>query len=529
MFLKRRNVIAWVLLFAAALAWTFGQQFWNLTEDGVLGTTAQDMTMANTQVTISPSTYPVENQTEPGTTGSILPSEPGNRETTRPTTSGQDSRSSAAGKDSRGRKALGLFLCLSGIAMAIVAVFLLRQETPILGPDGVALLPPVLAMLSYFLLIIPNGNQENMSVGILITFLVLMSAREIWGWIRAKHPLSWCLIHRLAGRCPMPQLSLMVYVGWIVAILGEIAFLSFQRIWYIPYTTPLICAILSGILGVCCLWKYGADLHHFEKQLDNFRNGLPIAVKDGAFAQTEAQLLEVQAQHEEAVRTAVTSERFKVELISNVSHDLRTPLTAILGYGELLQKQALSPEGREQLLRLNQKAGYMRDLVESLFELTKVSSGVIEAKKEKIDLIRLLEQTIGLFDDQLTAAGLRVRRHYAADSLPVVTDGARMHQVFANLLGNAIKYALPGTRIHVEVKDGDAGCTVRMINTASYEMDFNPEEIIQRFARGDKARSTKGSGLGLAIAQTYTESVGGAFTVAVDGDQFSAIVKLPKN
>ena len=286
--------------------------------------------------------------------------------------------------------------------------------------------------------------------------------------------------------------------------------------------------IAATVFCFLCLWNYGADLEHFKQQLNSFQRGLPITVGDGAFAQTEAQLLDVQTQHEEAVRTAVTSERFKVELISNVSHDLRTPLTAILGYSELLQKEALSPEGQEQLSRLHQKAGYMNDLVESLFELTKVSSGVIEAKKEEIDLIRLLEQTTGLFDDQLTQAGLSVRRSYASDSIPVVTDGARMHQVFANLLGNAIKYALTGTRIYLEVKETERSYLIRMMNTASYEMDFKPDEIMQRFARGDKARSTKGSGLGLAIAQTYTESVGGKFHVAVDGDQFSAIVELPK-
>ena len=104
-----------------------------------------------------------------------------------------------------------------------------------------------------------------------------------------------------------------------------------------------------------------------------------------------------------------------------------------------------------------------------------------------------------------------------------------MHQVFANLLGNAIKYALPGTRIHLEVKEQPDVLRIRMINTASYEMDFSPEEITQRFVRGDKARTTRGSGLGLAIAQTYTQSVGGRFYVTVDADQFSAIVELPKN
>ena len=296
-----------------------------------------------------------------------------------------------------------------------------------------------------------------------------------------------------------------------------------------PFDAPaLLFTALAGGLGILCLRKYGAELGHFMLQLDNFQNGLPIAAKEGTFGEAETQLLNLQARHEEAVRTAVTSERFKVELISNVSHDLRTPLTWILGYGELLRKEELSPAGKEQLRALNQKAGYMRDLVEALFELTKVSSGVMECKKESIDLIRLLEQTIGLFDDQLTNAGLSVRRQYESDSVMIVTDGSRMHQVFANLLENAIKYALSGTRIYLEVREKEDGFQIRLVNTSSYEMDFKPEEILQRFARGDKARSTKGSGLGLAIARTYTESVGGRFHVAIDGDQFGAFVFLPK-
>ena len=171
----------------------------------------------------------------------------------------------------------------------------------------------------------------------------------------------------------------------------------------------------------------------------------------------------------------------------------------------------------------------MRELVDALFELTRVSSGAVRAKQEEIDLIRLLEQTVGLFDDSLTAAGLLVRRHYGMEAAPIVTDGGRMHQVFANLLGNAVKYALSGTRIYLETAEQADSYSVRMVNTASYEMDFEPEEILQRFARGDKARSTAGSGLGLAIAKTYTESVGGSFSVTIDGDQFNTVVTLPKN
>lgn len=518
MSLKRRNGIACCLLLLAAICWTFGYRMVQSGsgESGIVAA-SYSPTEAATYPTSTPATLPTEKQI-----ASYIPSETTPADETVEETNG-------------GNKYLGFLLCFVSAASAGIAVIGFWQTAPILGPDGISMLAAIectahdtlqnmeyILWTSTFLTLTAYAN-------ILTGFTVLFALRELWGWIRAKFSLSWCLAYRIAKRSPKPQLSLLVFVGWIILALSGI---GYHLIWFAKYgrrnEISFWSLIAATVFCFLCLWKYGDDLEHFKQQLNSFQRGLPITVGDGAFAQTEAQLLDVQTQHEEAVRTAVTSERFKVELISNVSHDLRTPLTAILGYSELLQKEALSPEGQEQLSRLHQKVGYMNDLVESLFELTKVSSGVIEAKKEEIDLIRLLEQTTGLFDDQLTQAGLSVRRSYASDSIPVVTDGARMHQVFANLLGNAIKYALTGTRIYLEVKETERSYLIRMMNTASYEMDFKPDEIMQRFARGDKARSTKGSGLGLAIAQTYTESVGGKFHVAVDGDQFSAIVELPK-
>lgn len=505
MSLKRRNGIACCLLLLAAICWTFG---YRMVQSG----SGESGIVAASYSSIEATAYPTS-------TPATLPTENISNETTPADETVEETNG--------GNKFLGFLLCFVSAASAGIAVIGFWQTAPILGPDGVSMLAAIectaydtlqnveyILWTSTFLTLTTYAN-------ILTGFTVLFALRELWGWIRAKFSLSWCLAYRIAKRSPKPQLSLLVFVGWIG--------IGYHLIWFGRRNEISFWSLIAAtVFCFLCLWNYGADLEHFKQQLNSLQRGLPITVGDGAFAQTEAQLLDVQTQHEEAVRTAVTSERFKVELISNVSHDLRTPLTAILGYSELLQKEALSPEGQEQLSRLHQKAGYMNDLVESLFELTKVSSGVIEAKKEEIDLIRLLEQTTGLFDDQFTQAGLSVRRSYASDSIPVVTDGARMHQVFANLLGNAIKYALTGTRIYLEVKETERSYLIRMMNTVSYEMDFKPDEIMQRFARGDKARSTKGSGLGLAIAQTYTESVGGKFHVAVDGDQFSAIVELPK-
>lgn len=500
MFLKHRNLLAWILLLIASASWVSGQ------------------TMVVRESHSIAATEAVAETTFPPSATVIVPTE----QTEETQTNLQ--HYSASGK------AVGFLLSFFSALLIGSAIFLLKQRNTILGPDAAFLL---IAAANWWLYYWENtdyiyfygtaGDYRMTAFRTVSVFLILIALRELWGWFCAKFASSWCCVYRLANRFATPQRTLLVFVSWILAGMG-IGFLAVQA----GLILSAVCVGVSAGFGLLCLWQYGADLNHFKAQLNHFEAGQPISVKEGAFSATEKQLLDVQAQHEEAVRTAITSERFRVELIANVSHDLRTPLTSILGYGELLENENLSSEGKEQLTRLNQKAGYMKELVESLFELTKVSSGAAEGKKDQIDLIRLLEQTIGLFDDQMNAAGLTVKRHYTADSVLLVTDGARMHQVFANLLTNAIKYAAPSTRIHLTVTERDHRCLVRMVNTASYDMDFTPEEIVQRFARGDKARSTKGSGLGLAIAQTYTESVGGQFHVAIDGDQFSAIVELPK-
>ena len=535
MSLKRRNYIALILLIIASFCWTFGQQMLN----GDTGnSTLYDTTTVTPTTTTAVTTTVVMNpsaetsHTDMGSIGEnvedniIVP-------TTFPVTdSTQADTYDTSGKMSyRTKRLLGSILSFVSVISAGIAIFVLSQKNPICGPDGLSMMFALLAAIYHILLSIEFRSDIKaltLIFKMLCSFAVLFGIRELFGWLRTRFSVSWCLVHRIVKRCIAPQTSLLVFVGWIVASLIGLAYFLNANNGQQYIVICVSCFLLSAIFGICCLWKYGTDLNHFKKQLDNYQKGEPITVGDGAFSVTESQLLDVQAQHEEAVRTAVTSERFKVELISNVSHDLRTPLTSILGYSELLQKETLTSEGQEQLNYLHQKACYMNELVESLFELTKVSSGVVESKKEQIDLVRLLEQTVGLFDDQLVNAGLTVRRSYETDSVSVITDGARMHQVFANLLGNAIKYALSGTRIYLEVKEKENSYFIRMMNTSSYEMDFKADEIIQRFARGDKARSTKGSGLGLAIAQTYTESVGGSFRVAVDGDQFSAIVELPK-
>ncbi len=428
----------------------------------------------------------------------------------------------------------GRLLLLAGVVLAILFIFFMKQERAALGPE-IEVMLLFMVLLGFYRSLYDTWSPWMIYGSYLCVLfgLLLVCARGLWSWLRKGCSLDWSTAHRLGVLAVGPSGKQSRYMIFLL-IFGLMELAAMMTMIIMAERNLFIgLAAASGIFGIIlsglCFIRRVQEVDHLTEQIRRLHEGQEVSVREGVFAEDEKKLIDLNRQRDEAIQKAVISERFKVDLIANVSHDLRTPLTAILGYGELLEEEKLSPKGEQQLHELNRKAGYMRDLVESLFELTKVSSGVVESRKEDIDLIRLLEQTIGLFDDQLNKKQLQVRRHYEMDHLTVRTDGARMHQVFANLIGNAIKYTWPGTRIHLEVKEDEQSYMIRMINIASYEMDFEPDEIVQRFARGDKARTTKGSGLGLAIAQTYTESVGGTFQVAIDGEQFSAIVHLPKN
>lgn len=374
-----------------------------------------------------------------------------------------------------------------------------------------------------------------------ILFLLLWMSVYAWHdlvtWVRHGFSMDATIAFRVADTCRKRTGH-----GYVFLVSAGVWFLLTAAAFSLLVNTAvhnrtlssayfLIAIIVCGfcmLIAFCAVIRYVRALAHMEKQVGRLHQGLEPELKHDIYADTESMLADLKQARDQAIEEAIVSERFKVDLITNVSHDLRTPLTSILGYGELLCGETLSKDGQAWLAQLNGKAGYMRDLVDELFELTKISSGAIKAKREDFDLIKLLEQTIGLLEDKLQAQELTVKRHYSAEHIEIQSDGAMLHQVFVNLVGNAIKYSPAHARIHIRVTESESDVTVRMSNVASYEMNFTPEEIVQRFARGDKARSTKGSGLGLAIAQTYTDAVGGTFHIEIDDEQFVAVVEIPK-
>lgn len=223
----------------------------------------------------------------------------------------------------------------------------------------------------------------------------------------------------------------------------------------------------------------------------------------------------------ESVEDQIKSERMKIALVTNVSHDLKTPLTSIISYVDLLSKEEqLSDVAQDYVTILKEKAERLKNIVADLFELAKSSSGDIQVDMERLDIKKLLEQTLANLDDDIQKAGFAFKIKLPEQPVYIESDGKKLYRVLQNVLDNALKYSLQGSRIHVEMVSTPQGVIVDIKNTANYEMDFSEEEILQRFFRGDKSRATEGSGLGLSIAESFTNVCGGKFTVSIDGDLF---------
>ena len=227
------------------------------------------------------------------------------------------------------------------------------------------------------------------------------------------------------------------------------------------------------------------------------------------------------------IEESVKAERTKIELITNVSHDLKTPLTSIISYIDLLSRENLEPQAREYVDILQKKSERLKHIVSDVFELAKTTSGEITVEHERLDLTRLSNQTLAEMADKISAAGLVVKTDICEPPVEVVSDGKRLYRVIQNLLDNALKYSLKGTRIYYTLKKNEGTAEITIKNIASYEMDFTKEEILERFSRGDKARTTEGSGLGLSIAQGFTIACGGAFDIDIDGDMFKVRMTFP--
>lgn len=247
---------------------------------------------------------------------------------------------------------------------------------------------------------------------------------------------------------------------------------------------------------------------------------------EGVFAEMAEDINSLGDGMQAALQNEVRAERMKSELITNVSHDLKTPLTSILSYSDLLSQLELTPEEANDYAKIiHQKSLRLKNLTSDLFDISKVQSGVEQMVCERLDAATLVRQALA--EQEAQNSGLVLKVTLPERELPIWADGRKMSRVLENLIGNCVKYAMKGTRVFVSLNERDGKAVFEVKNTANYEMDFAADEITERFVRGDAARSTEGSGLGLAIAKSYTEACGGIFEVEVDGDQFKVRISFP--
>ena len=240
-------------------------------------------------------------------------------------------------------------------------------------------------------------------------------------------------------------------------------------------------------------------------------------------------ILSMQDGLQNAVESAVRDQRMKAELITNVSHDLKTPLTSIVNYVDLLKKCEVENETAQRYIGvLDEKAAKMKKLIEDLVEASKASSGAIEIHPVKINLCEFAAQAVGEHEDELKALSIGLVLKASPAPVTVTADSQKTSRIVENLFSNIRKYALEGTRVYVEVADGTDYASMIFKNISKYPLDVSADELTQRFVRGDASRSGEGSGLGLSIAQNLCELQKGKFRVEVDGDLFKVTLSLPK-
>lgn len=233
----------------------------------------------------------------------------------------------------------------------------------------------------------------------------------------------------------------------------------------------------------------------------------------------------------EAVGTAVDerlrSERFKAELITNVSHDLKTPLTSIISYAELLKQEDGLPEAaRDYVHILSDKAKRLQTMVQDVFEVSKATTGNLRVDIKPLDFAKLLRQTLADMEEAIADSGLSLKPRLPDAPVWIAADGDRLYRVFQNLIGNALKYSLPGSRVYLDLTVEGLQATAMVRNTSKEELP-DGVDLTERFVRGDESRTDGGSGLGLSIARTFTEACGGAFSVQTQADLFTAAVSFP--
>ncbi len=347
---------------------------------------------------------------------------------------------------------------------------------------------------------------------------------KIVKWILRQAKAFWSAIFRmLSKKTGVILISLLLFYTALMYVFGIGT--PFSPVW-------LILAILVFVFACFVIAFRAKDFDEIKKGVSEVRNG-NVAYKIPELKSEDMKALAVNINNiakglDESVSAKVKAERLKTELITNVSHDLKTPITSIINYTELLSKiEELPEEAKDYVSVIAKKSDRLKRLTQDLFDISKVQSGNDDVVLEKLDAALLINQALAEHDHEIQESGLP----FCVDvpkELYFSADGRKMSRVVSNLISNILKYTMKNTRVFITASEKDGMIEMEFKNISAYPLTFNVEEITQRFVRGDESRTAEGNGLGLAIAKSYTEICNGTFDIVVDGDMFKAILKFKK-
>ena len=342
--------------------------------------------------------------------------------------------------------------------------------------------------------------------------------RLLWRILRGVTLWLW----RIVTGIPLVWKTALVGLGLALLEIG-----LYQMNYYGEYFLVLklveLLAVLAIALNLRTLEKNG-------KQLSEGDLSTPVDTRRlfGAFRRYGQAMNRLQSGMESAVQEQMRAERMKTELITNVSHDIKTPLTSIVNYVDLLKKEDIpSPAAQEYIAVLDRQSKRLKKLTEDLVEASKISSGNIQLDMQTIDLVELLYQTGGEFNERFEARGLTIVTKLPHNSVMIRADGRQLYRAIENLYTNAAKYALENTRVYVDLEVEENNAVFRIKNISKNplpEQGAARKDLTERFVRGEESRTTEGSGLGLSIAKNLTQLMGGEFAILVDGDLFAASI-----
>ena len=356
------------------------------------------------------------------------------------------------------------------------------------------------------------------------------SALVLWAWKQGKR--LWHRLGRSLARLGkfLARFYHLLPLTWQWLLVGLLIEGGFLLSLAMGSLFLLWGSLLFGVAAAV----YGANVFGtFLEAAKRMRAGdLDVKVDDklmlGAYKDFAAELNGLNEVVQIAAQKQMKSERMRTELITNVSHDIKTPLTSIINYVDLLQKPHTEEEGKSYLEVLSRQSGRMKKLIDDLIELSKASTGNIPVELARVDAVEAVTQALGEFTDKLTAAELTPVFRQPEEPLFVHADGRLAWRAMSNLLSNAVKYAQPGTRFYIDMVALDGKVCISFKNISRAALNVSAEELMERFVRGEASRNQEGSGLGLNIAKSMMELQHGDLELLVDGDLFKATLIFPK-